>query len=68
MTERDIELYLSVTKNIILQCCGIEREYIEEYAKDVNHTISESDLPNIEKSILAESAQIAINSRLCWQE
>ena len=68
MTERDIELYLSVTKNIILQCCGIEREYIEEYAKDINYTISESDLPNIEKSILAESAQIAINSRLCWQE
>lgn len=67
LNEDETKLYKDFAAQTILQCSKMDEQTLDSYSKGLNSVILSSDLSLDQKKMAASSAQIAINSTLCWK-
>lgn len=68
MSDDEKMLIKDFSYKVVVDCAGLTDELINEYAAALNEVIENSSLSDSLKEEVATSAQIAINSTLCWQQ
>ena len=68
MDERAVNVFRNFTCKIAFKCAQLNEEQIHSYSEDLCKTIKESSIQEVNKIMIANSAQLVINSTLCWQQ
>ena len=67
-TDEEIKIYNDFGAKIVKQCGVLSTQEIHEYAAALNSVIKSSELSYKQKETIVLTAQIAVNSSLCWSE
>lgn len=67
-TENELRIFREFTCELALTCAQLDEDVMSAYSSDLNKVIQQSDITFEEKAQIASSAQMIINSSLCWQQ
>lgn len=68
MTDSDIKLYKDFTVALYNKCSSLPDAQVENYSKELNQTIKNSKVSESVKERLEKTADLTINSSLCWKK
>lgn len=67
-TENELRIFREFTCELALMCAQLDEDVMADYSSDLNKVIQKADITLEEKAQIASSAQMIINSSLCWQQ
>lgn len=67
LPDEDVETYREFGVKLYSKCSTLSDDQIEDYSKDLNEVIDNSDVPQTMKDDLSLSADLTINSALYWR-
>lgn len=68
LNEEETLLLKDFSYKVVVDCAGLTDENVWEYAKALNALIENSSMTDSIKEDVAFSAQMAINSTICWKQ
>lgn len=66
LTNDDIKLYKDFNVKLLKKCSNLSNVQIKDYSKDLNLVIKDSKFSDEKKEELSLSADLTINSSMCW--
>ncbi|MDE6115852.1 MAG: hypothetical protein K2G49_12410 [Muribaculum sp.] len=68
ISKEDARILKDYTTTLYSQCEKLDGCNLEQYAKDLDKVIDDSDLDMEEKLAITSVSKISINSYLCWKD